>query len=276
MKRFKLHQTVIPSHQASFMCIRRFSLLLCLCLAIVFSATAQEKRTFEVNGVSFTMVYVEGGTFTMGATSEQEDDAQSWEKPAHEVSVKDYYIGETEVTQLLWEAVMMSNPSYFNGSSEVSMRCPVDRVTWDDCQEFIRRLNVLTGERFRLPTEAEWEYAARGGCYSKGYKYSGSDDPDNCAWYIGNSYERTQPVACLQRNELGLFDMSGNVWEWCQDWYGKYSSEKQNNPTGPDSGSERVIRGGGWYFKARECRVSYRNSSEPSFLTADVGLRLAL
>ena len=155
-------------------------------------------------------------------------------------------------------------------------QCPVERVSWDDCQEFIKKLNRLTGKNFRLPTEAEWEYAARGGNKSKGYKYSGSNDADAVAWYNKNSGSKTQPVAQKQSNELGLYDMSGNVWEWCQDWYGKYSSRSQSNPKGANTGSDRVLRGGSWFDYARYVQVSYRHNCTPDTRFSGYGLRLAL
>lgn len=228
-------------------------------------------KTIEVNGVSFVMIMVEGGTFTMGATSEQGSDVFSSEKPAHQVTLSDYYIGETEVTQALWKAVMGTNPSHFKGDSN-----PVEKVRWNDCQEFIRKLNSLTGRTFRLPTEAEWEYAARGGNQSKGYKYSGSNTLSSVAWYTDNSSSKTHAVKTKSPNELGLYDMSGNVCEWCSDWYGSYSSSSQKNPTGPTSGSDRVLRGGSRFYSARFCRVSYRDCSPDGPLSSNFGLRLAL
>lgn len=229
-------------------------------------------ETYIVNGVEFNMVKVAGGTFQMGATSEQGSDYYSNERPVHQVTLSDYYIGETEVTQELWQAVMGTNPSYFSGSNQL----PVECVSWNDCQEFIKKLNSLTGEQFRLPTEAEWEFAARGGTASKGYKYSGSDTIGDVAWYDGNSNSKTHEVGTKTPNELGLFDMSGNVWEWCQDWYGSYGSAAQTNPTGPSSGSYRVDRGGGWHSVARYCRVSHRVGNSPSNWGDVLGLRLAL
>ena len=229
------------------------------------------RRTVTVGGVQFTMIRVDGGTFQMGATSEQGSDAFDLEKPAHQVTLSPYYIGETEVTQELWQAVMGSNPSRFNGS-----RLPVEQVSWDDCQEFIRKLNQQTGLRFRLPTEAEWEYAARGGNKSRGYKYSGSNNIGDVAWYNGNSSSSTHDVKTKQPNELGLYDMSGNVWEWCQDWYGRYNAGSQQNPTGASSGSNRVFRGGSWYNSAGSCRVSNRNDRAPDYRDDYLGLRLAL
>lgn len=217
------------------------------------------------------MVRVEGGTFRMGATSEQEDDADSDEKPVHSVTLSSYYIGKTEVTQALWQAVMGSNPSNFKGAD-----LPVECVSWDDCQEFIQKLNRLTGRNFRLPTEAEWEFACRGGNNSCGYKYSGSNNLANVAWYDDNSDGQTHPVATKAPNELGIYDMSGNVWEWCADWYANYTSYSQTDPTGPQSGSYRVYRGGSWIYYARDCRSSLRDDSFPTNRFCSLGLRLAL
>lgn len=220
------------------------------------------------------MVKVEAGTFTMGATSEQGNDALGDEKPAHKVTLtKDYYIGQTEVTQALWEAVMGSNPSEFKGDN-----LPVEYVSWDDCQKFISKLSSLTGSKFRMPTEAKWEYAARGENKSRGYKYSGSNSIDDVAWYTKTTKKRTKPVATKAANELGLYDMSGNVREWCNDWYGYvfYSSSAQTDPTGPTSGSDRLNRGGSWYVDAERCRVARRDWTSPSFRGSTLGLRLAL
>ncbi len=236
------------------------------------TANAAENLTFTVKGVTFTMVKVEAGTFTMGATSEQGSEAYIDEKPAHKVTLtKDYYIGQTEVTQALWQAVMGSNPSKFKGDN-----LPVDQVCWDDCQKFISKLNSLTGSKFRLPTEAEWEYAARGGNKSRGYKYSGSNNIKDVVWYTKTTKKRTKPVGTKSPNELGIYDMSGNVWEWCYDWYGSYSSGAQTDPTGATSGSGRVSRGAGWDFDARFCRVSYRICCTPDFRYNNLGLRLVL
>ena len=228
-------------------------------------------KTFTVKGVTFNMVAVEGGTFTMGATSEQGSDAYDDEKPPHQVTLSSYYIGQTEVTQALWTALMGSNPSRFSGDNK-----PVEEVSWNDCQDFVRKLNELTGKRFRLPTEAEWEYACRGGNKSRGYKYSGSNNIDDVAWYDGNSSDVTHPVATKSPNELSIYDMSGNVWEWCQDWYDSYSSAAQTNLTGASSGSYRVSRGGSWYYLAGRCRSSIRYYNAPGYRSLDLGLRLAL
>ena len=235
--------------------------------------TTLEYNTYSVNGVSFKMIEVEGGTFTMGSP-DSDSDAYSNEKPAHQVTLSSYHIGETEVTQALWQAVMGSNPSDFTGD----LQRPVEQVSWNDCQTFINKLNELTGENFRLPTEAEWEYAARGGKESKGYKYSGSDVLDDVAWNPSNSSSTTHAVKTKQPNELGIYDMSGNVREWCADWYGNYSSSAQTDPTGPSSDSDRVLRGGGWnyYYYARTCRVAYRGSYFPDSRSNGIGFRLSL
>ena len=237
---------------------------------ISFKVEANSGR-FMVNGVSFEMVRVEGGTFRMGATSEQEDDARSDEKPVHSVTLSSYYIGKTEVTQALWQAVMGSNLSNFKGAD-----LPVECVNWNDCQEFIQKLNRLTGRNFRLPTEAEWEFACRGGNNSRGYKYSGSNVIDNVAWYWDNSGGKTHPVGTKAPNELGIYDMSGNVWEWCSDWYADYTSYSQTDPTGPRSGSGRVDRGGSWCDGAWCCRSSFRDGDDPTNRSCRLGLRLAL
>ena len=229
------------------------------------------KGILTVNGIKYNMVRVEGCTFRMGATSEQDCDAYDIEEPVHSVTLSSYYIGKTEVTQALWKAVMGSNPSKFKGEN-----LPVENVSWDDCQVFVRKLNSLTGQNFRLPTEAEWEFACRGGNNSLGYKYSGSDNIDNVAWFDCNSGRKTHFVATKSPNELGIYDMSGNVWEWCSDWYDKYSSGAQANPKGPESGSGRVIRGGSWFSYASRCRSSNRNVNYPTYRNNYLGLRLAL
>ena len=223
--------------------------------------------TYEVNGVKFNMVSIKGGTFTMGSA-----DYGSYEQPTHEVTLSAYAIGETEVTQELWEAVMGSNPSFHTGKKNL----PVENVSWSDCLTFIHKLNQATGELFRLPTEAEWEYAARGGEKSKGYKYSGSNNPDDVAWHLGNSSEQTHPIKGKKANELGLYDMSGNVWEWCMDWYDNeyYANSPKKDPNGPSIGTARVIRGGG-IFSADGLRVTSRSYWEPAQKDVDQGFRLA-
>lgn len=217
------------------------------------------------------MVRVEGGTFMMGATAEQVDDSCDNEKPAHKVTLSSFSIGKYEVTQEEWQEVMGNNPSSYKGDKR-----PVECVNWNDCQEFIKKLSAKTGMAFRLPTEAEWEYAARGGSKSRGYKYSGSNNLDEVAWYCNNSGNQTHDVGTKKCNELGLYDMSGNVWEWCQDWYGYYEPSAETNPTGPSSASIRVSRGGGWYSDALYCRVSNRFSCSPGYWDSLLGLRLAL
>ena len=193
------------------------------------------------------MILVEGGTYTMGETEKQ-------------VTVKDFYIGKYPVTQKQWFEIMGSNPSYFKGCDN----CPVETVTWYDTQEFIKKLNEkYPGSNFRLPTEAEWEWAARGGNESKGYLYAGSNNIDDVAWYYENSGEKTHPVGQKKPNELGLYDMSGNVWEWCEDWY----DEKTN---------WKVVRGGSWYNNFLDfLRVAFRYYSYPFNDNSFRGLRLS-
>ena len=224
----------------------------------------------------FKMIFVQGGTFQMG--SNDYDD----EKPIHSVTLPDFYIGETQVTQGLWKAVMGDNPSYFDKKGD---NYPVECVSWDKIvNEFLPELNRITKKNFRLPTEAEWEYAARGGNNSKGYKYSGSNNVKDVAVYDEVSYDLgkkdsnygTHAVKSLSSNELGIYDMSGNVWEWCQDWYGKYNEQDEQDPQGPSSGSSRVLRGGSWSYYAYNCRVSSRNLSNPDDRYDGYGLRLAL
>ncbi len=228
-------------------------------------------KAFTVHGVTFNMVKVSGGTFNMGATSEQGSDVSGDEKPVHSVTLSDYWIGEIEVTQALWQAVMNSNPSVFKGSNK-----PVEMVSWDDCQTFISKLDSLTGKKFSLLTEAQWEYASRGGNKSGGYKYSGSNKINDAAWNDDNSGNSTHDVKTKSANELGLYDMSGNVWEWCSDWYGNYSSDSQKNPIGPDAGSDRVNRGGSWFSFPRYCRGSDRYGDVPDSRSNNLGMRLAL
>ena len=243
-------------------------------------AYPQAKETFTVKGVSFVMIRVDGGTFMMGGTSEQGEDPKDNERPVHQVTLDTYMLGETEVTQALWTAVMGDNPS----KQQDNPNCPVSEVSWDDCQRFIKRLNALTGKTFRLPTEAEWEFAARGGNLSKGYKYSGGDDVDEVAWTfsnasLGKDYAYLiQPVKTRKGNELGLYDMSGNVSEWCEDWYrgSYYKSSPAENPKGPDNGTQRVVRGG--YIRADLVRVSARDYHSPDRLLGSncFGLRIAM
>lgn len=233
-----------------------------------------EKFYVSVKGVSFAMIHISGGTFDMGATPEQGVYASFDEKPSVQVAVNSFYIAETPVTQALWVAVMSDNPSHFKGDD-----LPVERVSWDECEEFIRRINILTGCSFRMPTEAEWEFAARGGKRTKHYRYSGADEDskDDVMWFKDNSIEHSHEVKGKAPNELGIYDMSGNVSEWCSDWY--FNSYANNggrvNPQGPSSGVAKVFRGGSWNDKAMKCRVSKRFYSNPKYVNKLVGLRLA-
>ncbi len=220
------------------------------------------------------MIAVKGGSFQMG--SNENDD----EKPIHQVTVADFSIGKYEVTQKQWRAVMGTDPSGFKNCDY----CPVENVSWNDIQDFLSKLNAKTppsgagGKKYRLPTEAEWEYAARGGNKSKGYTYAGSNTIGDVAQYDGNNNKSTSPVGSKKANELGVFDMSGNVWEWCQDWYGEkyYSSSSKNNPTGPSSGATRVYRGGSWYDYSVLCRVADRGNGTPEYRFNLLGIRLVL
>ena len=248
---------------------------------ILRESTHPKIDTFKVNGVSFTMVFVEGGAFAMGGTFEQE-----WynyfsfdydEYPVHRVQLSSYSIGQTEVTQDLWQAVMGSNPSYFSFTNKYNfdLQHPVENVSWYNVQEFITRLNLLTGLTFRLPTEAEWEYAARGGNQRHGFIYAGSDIIEDIAW---NNDSITHTVATKAANELGLYDMSGNVWEWCQDWYDEtyYSISPILNPIGPDTGSMRVRRGGCYGLNDKGLRIADRGMSSPTTVSKLIGFRLAI
>jgi formylglycine-generating enzyme required for sulfatase activity len=227
----------------------------------------QERFAEQVRLTEPEMVEVEGGTFTMGCTSEQKNDCGDYEKPAHSVTVSSFQISKYEVTQAQWKVIMGDNPSYFKGDS-----LPVENVSWDSVQQFIMRLNEATGKTYRLPTEAEWEYAARGGNRSKGYKYSGSNNLDEIAWFKDNSNEQTHTVGTKKANELGIHDMSGNVWEWCLDYVNRYSSSPQQDPVGMRRDASPIvreyegdyysdynaIRGGCWGHSAFDCRVSFR------------------
>lgn len=225
----------------------------------VINDDSPQELIFTVGDVSFTMKKVEGGTFLMGS-------GESDDEPIRKVTLDSYYIGETEVTQALWRAVMGNNPSRFIGDNR-----PVEQVSWNDCQIFIQKINLLTGKNFRLPTEAEWEYAARGGKRSRGYKYAGSNIVDNVAVYEVNSKNMgegsrdygTHMVKSKQANELGLYDMSGNVWEWCNDYYN-------------ENFNDRVLRGGRWNASAYHCRVTRRIWDYPNSNYYGSGFRLVL
>ena len=231
-----------------------------------------KERAFTIGSVSFKMIRVEGGRFQMGSPI-NDHNAYVNEKPQHWVTLNDFYIGEVVVTQALWKAVMGNNPSTFFGENN-----PVENVSWDDCQEFIKTLNSKTGQQFRLPTEAEWEYAARGGNKSKGYKYAGGNTIDDVAWFNGNSDFRTHQVKNKQPNELGLYDMSGNVYEWCLDWYSDtyYEESPSSNPQNITSGLDRILRGSSWINRAKHCRVANRYKYNPLAHDSSIGFRLVL
>ena len=245
------------------------------------ASDGQQSLAFEVNGVKFNMIRVEGGTFRMGATEEM-DDPYDWEKPAHEVRLSAYYMGEMEVTQALWQAVMGSSATeQWEKTGKlwplrgVGDNYPMSFVSWDDCQEFLKRLNSKTGREFVLPTEAQWEYAARGGNRSRKTPYSGNQRIEEIAWFESNSSGQTHPVGLKRQNELGLFDMSGNVWEWCSDLYAGYTpSQAKQNAHG--EGFYRVRRGGGYSDQPNSCRTSCRGNSLPSFRSSYIGFRLVM
>lgn len=231
------------------------------------AAGGRGSETDRVTGMEF--VWVDGGCFTMGDDRSKEED----ERPAHKACVDGFYMGKFEVTQNQWQKVMGGNPSRFKGGER-----PVENVSWRDANEFISRLNQQTGKSYRLPTEAEWEFAARGGTQSQGGKYSGSDIVNEVAWFNENSGGSTIPVGRKKPNQLGLYDMSGNVWEWCRDWYDKsyYRWSPSDNPQGPDDGSTRVCRGGCWRHEAALARVALRNYIDPGNRNENLGFRLAL
>jgi formylglycine-generating enzyme required for sulfatase activity len=221
------------------------------------------------SGLEPEMVFIQGGSFQMGS-----NDGEDYEKPVHTITLNNFYIGKYEVTQKQWREVMGSDPPElaFKGCDQ----CPVEGVSWNDIQDFLKKLNIKTGKNYRLPTEAEWEYAARGGSRSRGYTYSGSNTVGDVAWYNKNS--GTHPVGQKQPNELGLYDMSGNVWEWCSDWYGWdfYKTSPAIEPKGPSTGSARVDRGGGWGSSAQSCRPSLRDCIAPAGYGNSLGFRLVL
>lgn len=217
------------------------------------------------------MVFVEGGTFDMGAQL-----AGSDEVPVHQVSLSSFLIGKYEVTQKQWRDMMGNDArvNYFSGCDS----CPVERVSWYSVQEYLQKVSAMTGKQFRLPTEAEWEFAARGGVHSTGFKYAGSNDPDEVAWRDGNSDVMTHPVGRKKPNELGLYDMSGNVWEWCSDWYSRdyYLTSPCDDPQGPPEGTARVMRGGSWFHDSSGLRITDRDRSNPAFRQGFVGFRLCM
>lgn len=222
-----------------------------------------------LDSIGENMVWVTGGSFVMGNNISEPD-----ERPAYEVVIDGFAISRYPVTQRQWMVIMERNPSDFPGCDQ----CPVDKVSWDDAQVFIQKLNALTGKKYTLPTEAEWEYAAKGGRDAPGnFRYAGSDNIDSVGWYAGNSGRMPHPVGQKKPNELGLYDMTGNVWEWCQDWYAKfyYEQNESNNPQGPPSGSGRVRRGGSWYTQSTNCKTSTRNNVRQDYFDDIGGFRLA-
>lgn len=221
--------------------------------------------------IAANMVAVEGGEFLMGAGPDDAEELNNKRSQTH-VRVDGFQISRYPLTQAQWAAVTGSNPSYFNGCDN----CPVETVSWNDVQEFIHALNLQTSRTYRLPTEAEWEYAARGGNLSKGSTYAGSNELNEVGWYHANSGDKTHPVGQMQPNELGLYDMTGNVYEWCLDWYGEYPFTAQTNPQGPGEGTYRLLRGGSWGSDAKLCRVWDRRSTHPGKRSAYSGFRLVL
>jgi formylglycine-generating enzyme required for sulfatase activity len=279
----RLNRTPIPSRKYANMVIGLMAILGLIWFIFnrISGPTIETKPELQSTTPAFTsdyeLVFVKGGTFQMGS---EDIYALDDEKPVHSVTLSDYYIGKTEVTQAEWRSVMGSDPPdlIFKDCD----KCPVESVSWDDVQEFLRKLNQKTGKTYRLPTEAEWEYAARGGNHGNAYPhFAGSYNIDAVTWYRDNSDTKTHPVAQKQANELGLYDMSGNVLEWCNDGHKGYSDEYYKNsprinPPGTASDSYRVIRGGSWFDSSRYCRVSFRNYKSPDFRLHDIGFRLAM
>jgi len=253
--------------------MKKSILIIIFCLLSVAASCNKDNPNDSDKILKIEMVFVEGGTFTMGCTDGECQELKGFKTndvPAHEVTVDGFYIGMYEITQAQWRTVMGKNPSQFEGDS-----FPVKLVSWLEIQEFIAKLNILTGKNYRLPTEAEWEFAARGGVKSKGYKYSGSNNIDEVAWYSENSNKKTRRVGTKTPNELGIYDMSGNVFEWCSDWLGEYSETTQTNPQGPSSGKDRIIRGGDYLNNTSRARISSRVAWLPGFSPNDFGFRLA-
>lgn len=233
--------------------------------------TDYEEKAF---GMNLEMVYVEGGTFEMGATAEQGDDVTDEEFPVRTIKLDSYYIGKYEVTQAQWKAVMGTD-AYYPYEAGKGDTYPVYFVNWNEAQAFCKKLSEQTGKKYMLPTEAQWEYAARGGNRSQHYKYAGSNNIDVVAWCEDNSGYETHSVGSKKANELGIYDMSGNVAEWCSDRFGDYDESDTDNPQGPTNGSERISRGGSWHSEAIYCRVSYRGFDLPSSRDFAPGFRVA-
>ena len=233
----------------------------------------QHKRAQNeiINELLQHMKFIVGGSITIGATPGQIREVADSAIPPHMVVVANYYIGQYEVTQEEWESVMHSNPS-----NHKNPKFPVENVSYNDCIDFIRKLNAITNKTFRLPTEAEWEYAAREGSSDCTYRFAGSDHINDVAWNKENSNGMTHKVGTKTPNALNIYDMSGNVWEWCSDWYSPYNDKKQINPTGPSIGNSRIIRGGGWGYGEWHCQVSYRQGLNPASFNDGLGFRLAM
>ena len=234
------------------------------------NCTAQCKVTVIHPGESI-MIAVAGGTFTMGCTDNESNTYTAYERPTHQVTLSAFQMAQYPVTQKQWKAIMGDNPSHFKGDN-----LPIENVSWHDAQTFIKRLNEITHKKYRLPTEAEWEYACRGGAKSAQCKYSGSNNLELVAWYTFNSDNMTHPVGKMASNELKIYDMSGNVWEWCQDWAAQYDASAQTNPQGAAAGSCRIIRGGSYHSDYLLCRVSYRDGVNPNQRNPEIGFRLVL
>lgn len=248
----------------------KFFFIIVLLLTSIMTYAQKKFKTCTVNGVTFNMIIVKGGSFDMGATFEQGEDAIFRELPVHNVAQRSFRIAETEVTNALWKAVMGNVPSLVKDNN-----MPVENVSYNDCIDFINKLNKLTGRKFRLPTEAEWEFAARGGRLTKFSKFPGGNNASSVGWFDYNSRYQVHAVKTKASNELGIYDMGGNVWEWCSDFYSEYTSKSQDCPTGPKTGIYRVIRGGSWNSGEFAMRVSYRYAYYPGTPTNNIGLRLA-
>lgn len=255
---------------------RTFHFLFGFILGIIFLsgiAFSQENYKELVGHTHFDMIYVKGGTFKMGCTPEQEEYCRDNEKPVREVTVSDFYISKFPVTNRLYIIVMGIDTH----DAPICLDCPIGVVNWFDANEFIKKLNAMTGKNYRLPTEAEWEYAARGGhagSSSRATIYAGSNDIEEVAWYLESKISALEPVGLKKPNRLGLYEMSGGVWEWCSDFYGEYGNEAEKNPTGPESGRFRVLRGGSWAVTANHCRVSSRHRYFPNTRSVDFGFRI--
>ncbi|MDR0971557.1 MAG: formylglycine-generating enzyme family protein [Bacteroidales bacterium] len=242
-------------------------------LFLCFNVYCQEKDTIDIiKKIEPQMIFVEGGTFYMGCTSEQGGDCSWDESPVRKVTLSNFYISKYEITQKQWQVVMNATPSKSGQWEDY----PVTNISWYEVQEFCQKLNEMTGKKYRLPTEAEWEYAARGGNKSKGFKFSGSDNLDNIGWFATNCQYDTHPVGQKEPNELGIYDMSGNVWEWCSDFFAKYPSKNEKNPQGPSQGKSKIFRGGSWRSHITYCRNTIRNYFIPTNKSNTVGFRLVL